>query len=199
MFTLCTNNSEFERTTSTFFEQNRVWHLLRWVIWSCRDLITTPSISTLRDDSISHTPLLVNMIPGWRGSDIGFVRPASRHFFCFIPPSRPTKRFHPDPACLYLSTCNWCKRYWQTSLKMDRTHFVLLSNKRKYTGSKNLKLNPQWNTEIQNRMTTWKTSARGFSSLGLSVRPFLWLSGSAQGSRAGGHASISRPDHHLRF
>ena len=42
------------------------------------------------------------------------------------------------PAC----TCqhaNWCKRYLQTSLKMDRKHFVLLSNKRKYTGNKNLK------------------------------------------------------------
>ena len=30
--------------------------------------------------------------------------------------------------------------------------------------------NPQWNAEGQNRTTTWKTSARGFSSLGL----FVW-------------------------
>lgn len=35
--------------------------------------------------------------------------------------------FHPNPAWLYLSTCNWYKCYWQTSLKMDWKHFVLAS------------------------------------------------------------------------
>ena len=74
-----------------------------------------------------------------RGSNIGFVHPASHHPILFHPAIPPKKRFHPDPACLYLSTCNWCKRYWETSLKMDRKHFVLLSNKRKYTSNKNLK------------------------------------------------------------
>ena len=33
----------------------------------------------------------------------------------------------------------------------------------------------------------------------VSVRPFLWLSGLAQGSRAGGRGSILRLDHHSRF
>ena len=83
--------------------------------------------------------------------------PLPAAFFCFLPPSSPTQRFHPDPACLYLS----CKRYWQTSLKMDRTKGNIPEIVRTW--------NPQWNVEGQNRTATWETSARGFSSWGLSV------------------------------
>ena len=87
------------------------------------------------------------------------------HFFCFIPPSRLTKRFHPDPACLYLPTCKWCKRYWQASLKNSLYCFGTRGNIAEIRIS-----NRQWNGEGQNRMPTWKTSAIGFSSLGL----FVW-------------------------
>ena len=123
-------------------------------------------------------PLLFNLdspycTPLCLGSNIGFVHPASHlFFFCFIPPSRPTKRFHPDPACLYLSTCNSCKRYWQTIVVLKSIENTLYCFRTKGNIPEIRTWNPQWNVDMvegQNRTATWKMSARGFSSLGISV------------------------------
>ena len=99
-----------------------------------------------------------------------------QHRLCpsrFPPPyfasSRPTKRFHPDPACLYLSTCNWCKPVTgRLVLKWIENTFYCFRTKGNIPEIRTW--NPQSTVEGQNRTTTWKTSARGFSSLGL----FVW-------------------------
>ena len=49
------------------------------------------------------------------------------------------------------------------------------------------------------RQSCLSEGGREGASKRVSVRPFLWLSASAQGSRATGRGSISRPDDHLRF
>ena len=87
----------------------------------------------------------------------------SRFLLPFFASSRPTKRWILIPPA-------WCKRYWQTSLKMNLIENTLYCFRTNGNIPEMRTWNPQWNAEGQNRATTWKMSARGFSSLGL----FAW-------------------------
>ena len=93
------------------------------------------------------------------GSNIGFVHPASYYLFLLHPAQRNVESWS---RLLGVNVTGRQALKW-----IENTLYCFPTN-----GNipEMRTWNPQWNAEGQNRATTWKTSARGFSSLGL----FVW-------------------------
>ena len=100
------------------------------------------------------------------GSNIGFVHPASHYLFSLHPAQRNVSIPIP-PACMCQHAID-VNVTGRLALKWIENTLYCFRTKGNIPEMRTW--DPQWNAEGQNRTTTWKMSARGFSSLGL----FAW-------------------------